>query len=205
MNQRSIQTDYRMWVESLRAARDGSREALGELLEACRKYLMLVANKELNDQLRPKAGASDLVQQTFLEAQRDFAQFKGASEVELRGWLRQMLRHNIANCARSYRDTEMRQVNREISFDDAARAEMARALVTPSPSPCSRAIRNEQVELLERALERLPEEYRQVIILRNRERLEFREIGHRLGRLPDTVRWLWVKAVESLRQELKGT
>jgi RNA polymerase sigma-70 factor (ECF subfamily) len=82
---------------------------------------------------------------------------------------------------------------------------MARALVTPSPSPCSRAIRNEQVELLERALERLPEEYRQVIILRNRERLEFREIGHRLGRLPDTVRWLWVKAVESLRQELKGT
>ena len=52
-------------------ARGGSREALGEALESCRAYLLLVANRELDDDLQAKGAPSDLVQETFLEAQRD--------------------------------------------------------------------------------------------------------------------------------------
>jgi RNA polymerase sigma-70 factor (ECF subfamily) len=48
-------------------ARKGSREALGRLLETCRPYLLLVANNELDRDLQAKAGASDLVQETFIE------------------------------------------------------------------------------------------------------------------------------------------
>jgi RNA polymerase sigma-70 factor (ECF subfamily) len=64
-------------------ARAGSPEALGRALEGCRLYLLALAERELDAGLRAKGGASDLVQETFLEAQRDFARFRGDSEAEL--------------------------------------------------------------------------------------------------------------------------
>ena len=98
-------------------ARAGSPEALGRLLEACRRYLLLVAERELDPALRPKGGASDLVQETFLEAQRDFAGFRGRSQPELRAWLRQILRNNLANFHRRFRDADKRRLDREVSLD----------------------------------------------------------------------------------------
>ena len=88
----------------LEAARSGSGDALGRVLESYRAYLLLVAARELDPKLRAKGGASDLVQETFLEAQRDFGGFHGNSDGELRAWLRQLLLHNVANFARRYRD-----------------------------------------------------------------------------------------------------
>src|SRR5262249_58653458 len=87
----------------LSAARAGSREALGQALDACRQYLLIVARRELDPELQAKGSASDLGQETFLEAHRDFGQFQGGSADELRAWLRQLLLHNLANFARSYR------------------------------------------------------------------------------------------------------
>ena len=69
-------------------ARAGSAEALGQLLVTYQRYLLLVAERELDPDLRAKGSASDLVQETFLEAQRDFARFQGSSRDELRAWLR---------------------------------------------------------------------------------------------------------------------
>src|SRR5580700_9060811 len=85
------------------AARRGSREALGNALEACRRYLLAIASRELDPDLRAKGGASDLVQETFLEAQRDFARFQGSSPEELRAWLRQVLLHNVGAFTRRFR------------------------------------------------------------------------------------------------------
>src|SRR5205823_4133645 len=82
--------DFGLWLS---AARDGSRDALGRALEACRRYLLCVAHQQLNRDLQAKGGASDLVQETFLEAQSSFDRFHGSSEVELRAWLRQLLHH----------------------------------------------------------------------------------------------------------------
>ena len=60
-------------------ARLGSIEASGELLEACRGYLLLIANGQLDADLRQKLGGSDLVQETFVQAHRDFVRFNGGS------------------------------------------------------------------------------------------------------------------------------
>src|SRR5436190_23322173 len=98
----------------LPAARAGSTEALGQLLEACRGYLLLIAQQELDPNLRAKGGASDLVQETFLKAQRHFGRFQGDSEVELLAWLRRLLLNNLANFARQYRDTNKRRLGREV-------------------------------------------------------------------------------------------
>src|ERR1700752_4820512 len=98
----------------LAAAPAGSNEALGRALGACRNSLLLVAQHHLGADVQAKGGASDLVQETFLEAQRDFGQFRGTSEEELLAWLRQMLLHNVGTFSRRYRETTKRDVAREV-------------------------------------------------------------------------------------------
>ncbi|HKB02640.1 MAG TPA: sigma-70 family RNA polymerase sigma factor [Gemmataceae bacterium] len=195
--------DAAQWLS---AARGGSREALGRLLEACRDYLLLVANQELDVDLRAKGGASDLVQQTFLEAQRDFGAFQGASEEELLAWLRRLLVHNLADFARRYRGTGKRRAEREVALEgDSAAAGPAAGLAADTPSPSGRAVAREEDEGLERALARLPEDYRTVIVLRYREERSFEEIGQLIDRSPNAARKLWLRAVERLRAELEGS
>src|SRR5262249_40289408 len=101
----------------LEAARSGSQEALGQLLELSRGYLLMVANGELASDLQAKGGPSDLVQETFLEAKRDFRQFQGGSEAELLAWLRRVLLNNVANFTRRYRTSGKRSVEREVTLD----------------------------------------------------------------------------------------
>src|SRR5262249_38100688 len=161
----------------LAAARAGSGEALGQALEGCRGYLLGIAEGELPPDLRAKGGASDLVQQTFLEAHRDFAHFAGGTAEELRAWLRRLLVNNVANFTRAFRATAKRRVGREVPLDDAGPA-------APVPSPSGQAMANEQSADLQRALARLPEDYRQVLALRHQEHLTFEQIGARLGRTP---------------------
>jgi len=184
----------------LQAARAGSTEALGRVFEGCRHYLLLVANEGLESDLHAKAGASDLVQDTFLEAQQAFIRFQGTSERDLLAWLRQILLHNLANFRRRYRQTEQRQAVREVSLDAADR--LRGLLQADASSPSSQAIRHEQAEALRQAIERLPEPYREVILLRHREQGSFEEIGRRLGRSPDAARMLWWRAFERLAEEL---
>ncbi len=90
----------------LAATRAGSREALGDALVLCRQYLLAVANRQLNPALRSKGGASDIVQQTFLEAQRDFAKFQGDSVEELQAWLKHLSLNNAADFARGFQGTD---------------------------------------------------------------------------------------------------
>jgi RNA polymerase sigma-70 factor (ECF subfamily) len=189
----------------LAAARAGSREALGQALEAYRGYLLLVAQEELDPALRAKGGASDLVQETFLEAQRDFGLFAGTSDEEWRAWLRQLLRHNLADFARRYRATGKRKVAREVRLaPDSSSSERGPDLAADTPTPSRLASANEQVQLLQRAMDRLPEDQRLVIILRHQEKLPFEEIAVRMNRSCPAVRQLWARAVRRLRLDVEG-
>src|SRR5262249_25645214 len=78
-------------------ARAGSREALGQVIEAFRPYLLLVAREEQDPAFQGKGGASDLVEETFLEAVRDFDRFHGTTAEELLAWLRKLLLNNVAD------------------------------------------------------------------------------------------------------------
>lgn len=184
----------------LQTARQGSLDALGRLLELYRPYLLQIANDELPAELRGKVGGSDLVQQTFLEARRDFPTFAGAGDAELRGWLRRMLRNNVANCVEQFH-TQKRAVNQEVTINGRAGQLLA---ADEEASPSADLRRREQAEAVERALARLPEEQRQVIILRGRERRSFPEIAQQLGRTMYSVRQLWAQAIEQLQKELAG-
>jgi RNA polymerase sigma-70 factor (ECF subfamily) len=190
----------------LAAARAGSREALGQALETCRNYLLLIAGRQLDPGLHAKGGASDLVQETFLEAQRDFARFQGTSEGELLAWLRQILLNNAGNFARRYRGTDKRDIGREIALAPANSSSAAGPdPAADTPSPSGQLMEKEQAAALQRALARLPDDYRQAVVLRYQEGRSFEEIGRLLNRSPDAARKLWSRAMERLRQEWEGT
>jgi RNA polymerase sigma-70 factor, ECF subfamily len=189
----------------LAAARAGSREALGQVLDTFRGYLLLVADRELDANLRAKGGASDLVQETFLEAQRDFAGFHGDSADELRAWLRRLLLNNVANFTRQYRTRAKRDVGREVSLEAGNSShERGASLATATPSPSGQAMVHEQAEALAQAIARLPPDYRRVLALRHEEQLTFEEIGQRMQRTANAARMLWLRAVERLQEETGG-
>ena len=184
--------------DRLRSARAGSREALGQALESCRAYLLKIAEHDIDPTLRPKGGASDLVQQTFLEAQRDFGRFTGGSEEELLAWLRQLLRNNLANFARDFRQTGKRRIDREVALDTPD-STGGPAAAWPLGDVASAG---ERAELVRRAVDRLPEDYRRVLTLRYHEGRSFEEIARLMGRAPNAARKLWARAVEALEAEL---
>jgi RNA polymerase sigma-70 factor (ECF subfamily) len=192
--------DVARWLPEARA---GSREALGKLLEAARQYLLSIARQELDPDLRAKNSPSDMVQETFVEAQRAFGHFQGDTEDELLAWLRQVLLHRVGKLRRSYRDTQKRRLTREVALggDDSSDGP-AGGLAANMLSPSGQAMENEQDQALQAALGRLPEDYRRVIILRYQEQLPFEEIGRLLQRSPDAARKLWARAVEQLHKEL---
>jgi RNA polymerase sigma-70 factor (ECF subfamily) len=184
------------------AARQGSSEALGQLLEVCRDYLLLVATQEFDPKLQAKVGPSDLVQETFLRAHRDFGQFQGRTQDEFRAWLRRILLHYLANVGKQYRATAKREAGREVSWDENLAA-ADKGPVAPGESPSADLVAQEEDAALLRALPQLPAEYREVIRLRFEERLPFEEIGHCLTRTSEAARKLFARAVERLNELLK--
>jgi RNA polymerase sigma-70 factor (ECF subfamily) len=189
----------------LALARAGDPVALGELLEQHQSYLALLARLQIGRRLQGKVDAADLVQDTFLEAHRNFALFRGTDTAEFVGWLRQILAANLAMVVRHYLGTQRRDVRLErelaVDLDESSRA-LDRGLMAPSSSPSSRAARREQGVLLATALERLPETYREVIILRHLEGHSFPDVARRMGRSLDSVKNLWARALGQLRRSL---
>ncbi len=187
-------------------ARQGADTARGELLENYRVYLDLLARVEIGRRLQTKVDASDVVQETFLEAHRNFAQFRGGSEAEFVAWLRGILAARIANVVRHYVGTQGRDIRREqaleINLDHSSRA-LDRGLISLHSSPSQQAVRHEQGVFLAQALARLPEDYREVVVLRHLEELSFPEVALRMERSLDSVQKLWVRALARLRHLVK--
>jgi RNA polymerase sigma-70 factor (ECF subfamily) len=189
----------------LRLARLDPAAALGPLLEGYRGYLEVLARVQIGRRLQGKVGAADLVQETFLEAHRHFGRFRGTTEAEFVGWLRQILATTLAAELRRFLGTQRRDVRleRELAAElDASSRVLDGGLVARSSSPSQRAMRREQAVLLAEALGRLPEAYREVLVLRHLEGLPFAEVARRMGRSLDSVKNLWTRALGQLRRSL---
>jgi RNA polymerase sigma-70 factor (ECF subfamily) len=195
--------DVRALAQWLAAARHGSKEALGHLLDAYRQRLLQLADHELDPDLRAKGGASDLVQQSFLEAQQAFDRFHGMTGDEFLAWLSRILLNNVANFTRQYRG-QTREVAREVPLVGPLGLAAGRELAADVPSPSGEAMAREQAEAVERAFRHLPDDYREVIEFRQRDKLPFEEIGRRLNRSAEAARKLWARAVERLQKEIGG-
>lgn len=135
--------------------------------------------------------AADLVQETFLKAHRHFVQFRGMTEREFISWLRQILAATLANLVRHYYAAQRRDVRLErelaVDLDESSRV-LDQGLLAKQSSPSQRAVRREQAVVLADALGQLPEDYREVVILRQLQGLTFPEVARRMSRTVDSVK-----------------
>jgi RNA polymerase sigma-70 factor, ECF subfamily len=182
----------------LASAKAGSVEAIGEALEGCRSYLLLIANRELGEDLQAKLGASDLVQETFLEAHKGFQHFHGGTSKELLAWLVGILENRLAQAKRKFAGTQKRDVSRERPIEAVGQSPAS----SEQASPATIVEREDEERWLRAAIDKLPVDYRRAIELRALERRSFAEIGAALERTPDAARKLWARAVARLEQEL---
>jgi RNA polymerase sigma-70 factor, ECF subfamily len=193
--------------EVLEGARAGKPEDVDRLFDACRSYLGLVARAQVESWMKAKVDASDLVQQTLLEAHRDFARFEGKTEAEWLAWLRRILSHNAGDFIRRFRGSAKRQVNREVGIQRPGDDSQAGGAPEPQAqvdSPSQALIRQEAELRVADALAELPADYQEVIMLRNLQRLEFNEVARLMGRSRPAVQMLWMRAIKKL-QEVVGT
>lgn len=186
----------------LNQARGGDAPAQGSLLRRFEPWLRLLARVQLESRFRSRFDASDIVQQTLLEAIKALPQFRGSTEAELTAWLRRILAHALAHEIRRHQGTQKRDVTLDVSLDHelVQSAQRFGALLAESgPSPSQQAVRRERDVLLAEVLSSLPEDHREVLILRHLEGFSHEEIAERMNRSAGAVRMLWVRALAGLR------
>src|SRR5262245_31084016 len=189
--------------ELLGRAKSHDSEALGKLVELYRNYLTLLAGTHIGRRLQGKADPYDLVQESFLQVHQHIGQFRGSSEAEFLAWLRTILAAVLSNHVRRYLGTQQRDARLEQALAvelDSTSGMLQRDLVADSSTPSRHAAKREALVILANAMEQLPDDYRQVIMLRHLEGLPFADVAVRMGRTVPSVQNLWVRALSRLKQ-----
>jgi len=170
-------------------------------VESFRSYLLLLARMQIESKLRPKLDASDVVQQTLLDAHRQLDQFRGSTPAEMAGWLRGMLACNLADAVRMY-SRRKRNVARERSLEaalDASSAQIGDWLAAQQSSPSQKAERTEDLLRLAKALAELPEAQSEAVVLHYWQRKTLAEVAGQLGRTVPAVAGLLQRGLKTLR------
>ena len=190
--------------ELLGQALQGDRKALGRLLEAQRAALHRQAERQLEGPVAVRVDASDVIQQTFLEAYRSFPQFAGQDARELAAWLQSILDHKVAAAIRDHTLLQKRNVGRERSLDDsrAGAGPLKQELDAGHSTPSQKAIRGEEAERLSRALTALPADQREAVRLRHLEGWALADIARQLGRTPAATAGLIKRGMQALRRRM---
>ncbi|MFG0290904.1 MAG: sigma-70 family RNA polymerase sigma factor [Rhodopirellula sp. JB044] len=187
------------------AARSGDADALGELLNNYRKYLVFLARTGLHHHMQGKADPSDIAQEVCMAAHGNIAEFRGESAEEFAGWLRGILTNTMAMHVRKYLGTAKRDPRLEQRLNQSvasATGFLQSQLAGNETSPSQNFARNEAFLQLAGALEGLPDDYRRVIVLRHVEGLPFAEVAREMGRSVDSVEKLWVRGLAKLKSTM---
>jgi RNA polymerase sigma-70 factor (subfamily 1) len=184
--------------ELIDRAKSGSTSALGRALNACRPRLLRAARRAVAHRLRPVVGASDIVQDTFVNATRAFRVFRGRRASEFVNWLHRILANKLAEVARRGKpQNDLAQV----PLDDSLEPWRYQSPESPG-SPSSIVGSQEFTAMIVAGLARLPDRYQQVLHLRFSEGLSFPQIGERLSLTEDGARMLFSRAVKRLRKKM---
>jgi RNA polymerase sigma-70 factor (ECF subfamily) len=175
-------------------ARKGDRNAFDELVNHFSCRLRESIEKWSRFRLHTRVDADDVLQETFLRAYRSLERFEAAdpkNEESFLRWICGIAKHALGDLARKAANCE----------NPAASIE--RVAGEPSQSRVQR--REERFDRLQRALDKLPPDYRRVLILSRLEGLSAQEIAERMGRTPNAVYHLIGRALQLLRERFGDT
>ena len=170
-------------------------------LEDFRSYLLLLARMQLDAVPRNRIDASDVVQQTLLEAHAKADQFHG-DDSALAAWLRQALVNNLRDAWRA-RQRDNRDIRREQAVAESVAQSSARPegmLAAKDSSPSQRIVRNEELLRLADALAQLPQAQREAIVLHHLHDCSLSETARSLGKTDAAVAGLLHRGLKKLRE-----
>lgn len=185
---------------SIRKAR-ADRSALAQLLEQYRPFLRMMAARTLDGAMRARCDASDIVQETMVDALRDFGGFAGHTEPEFSAWIKRIHRHNLLEVLRRNVGAEKRSLQREQRLF-AAEGSVSLCWNEPpaeQSTASQRMIRGENALRLAALLESLPEAQREAVAMRHLEGLSIEEIAGRLDRSVAATAGLIKRGLKALR------
>lgn len=176
---------------------------LGRLLEQYRGYLLMLAHRYLDTRLRRRIDPADIVQHTYLEAQRDMPAFRGESPAEFAAWLRNILKNNVATAVARHVSAQKRSVGREVNVGtDSGAANWFAQMPGSTTSPSRRVMKQEAAMAMLDALTQLPETQAEAVRLRYMEGLSLAEICERMGKSETAAAGLLKRGLRKLREIL---
>ncbi|MEM7203838.1 MAG: sigma-70 family RNA polymerase sigma factor [Planctomycetota bacterium] len=181
----------------LERVRGGDRAALGALLEQHLPGLRAFVHREVGDALRQRVSESDLVVSACREALGELDGVRTGEPAAFRSWLHRIaLRKVLAQADRW--SAQSRDPRREVAADGDPVTAIDPARRTPSRELSSR----EETARIEAAIERLPNTWREVLVLARFEGLSSAAIAARLGKTDAAVRQALARARARLALEL---
>ena len=179
----------------------GDADALQAVLAAHQSRLLAYVRVYMPEELRPILDPADVVQDTLFAACRRVSTYQHRSDDGLFAWLASIARHTLIDLLRRHR-TAKRGGEVPLSANESQVLTRLQQVASQRRTPSRSAEAHEAVAELERAILRLPEDYRNVVTLRHLEGLSIAETAQRMQRSSGAVAMLTNRALECIRQDL---
>lgn len=181
-------------------AQTGDESALDRLCNVYGERVRRIIRLRMGKELRSKMESMDLVQDAFISALRSLENFTYKNEGDFLRWLSQIAENRLRDHVEKLH-TNKRDIRREIPLNNNRQSQDS-FVRTPGPvastTPSMIMSRQEELDKLEKAIDKLKPEYREVIVLAKIEGFSNIEIGKKLGKKPHAVCMLLSRAMMAL-------
>ncbi len=189
--------------ELLELVRSGDSKAIDRLLGRHRPTLRRVVELRLDPAIAGRVDASDVVQETLVEASRRLAEYASNPAMPFHIWLRHLAKDHVIDAHRRHRAAQRRSVDRERSlanpqFGDRSSIQLASQLAASGLTPAATAMRAELERRFRDALEHLKPDDREIIVLRHFEHYTNQEVARELGLSEPAAGMRYLRALRRL-------
>jgi RNA polymerase sigma-70 factor, ECF subfamily len=193
--------------ELLDKVRHGEAQAVDQLLVRHRDPLRRMIDLRLDPALAGRIDASDIVQDVLLEASRRLADYLKNPLMPFHLWLRHIAQDHIIDAHRRHRLAQRRSLDKEQplhlgKLGDQSSLDLAAQLFDQELTPASAAIRHELQHRLETAVNALPDDDREIIVMRHFEQMTNQEVAGILGLTEAAASMRYLRALRRMRAAL---
>lgn len=182
-------------------AKQGDESACDKLFSAYGERVRRIIRLRMGKELRSKLESMDLVQDAFIFALRSLENFTYQNEGDFLRWLSKIAENRIRDNLDKLH-AEKRDIRKEIPLKDNVQSSQdtfIRDFVpADSTTPSMIISKREELDRLEKAMDKLKPEYKEIITLTKIEGLSYEQVGNRLGKSSDAVRMLLARAMAAL-------
>lgn len=199
-----MEHDVTATLDLVRRAQDGDEQALAALFARYYERVRRIVRLRLGTRLRSVLESGDILQETFLSALKGFHRFEVRDDAAFVNWISRVAENQIRDAAdhhRAQKRDAARAVPLEVGREDGGRDDPA----ATGPSPGEEAARGERLALVEECIAELPDEYRELIVLRDYVGESWEEVARQTGRpSPDAARMMHATALVELTRRVRA-